>query len=66
MSTGSNFSDDLLLCPEVYVLGRSGMKEDCELLMDVLPEGWESKTANSEALKGLRKDNSAEHLLRIL
>ena len=42
------------------------MKEDWELLMDFLPEGWEGMAVKSGALKGLRRDRSAEHLLRVL
>ncbi len=42
------------------------MKEDWGLLMDFLPEGWEGMAADSGAMKGLRKDKSAEHLLRVL
>ena len=37
------------------------MKEDGQLLRDFLSEGWESMAANLGALKGLRKDKSAEH-----
>ena len=42
------------------------MNEDWELLLGFLPEGWESLAAESGALKGLRKDKSAETLLRVL
>ena len=42
------------------------MKEDRQLLRDFLPEGWESMAANLGALKGSRKDKSAEHPRRVL
>lgn len=42
------------------------MKEDWDVLLGFLPAGWEGMAAQSGALKGLRKNKSAEHLLRVL
>ena len=42
------------------------MKEDWDLLMNFLPEDWEGMAVQSGALKGLRRDRSAERLLRVL
>ena len=42
------------------------MNEDWELLVSFFPSGWEEPAAGSGALKGLRKDKSAENLLRVL
>lgn len=42
------------------------MKEDWDLLMSFLPAEWEDMAIQSGALKGLRKNKSPEHLLRVL
>lgn len=42
------------------------MDEDWQVLTGFLPEGWEGLAEASGALKGLRKDKSAENLLRVL
>ena len=41
-------------------------QEDWELLLSFLPRNWEELAVQHGALKGLRKDKSAEHLLRVL
>ena len=43
-----------------------GMREDWPLLMSFLPGNWSELAASTGALKGLRKDKSAEQLLRVL
>ena len=42
------------------------MREDWPLLVSFLPEDWSELAAKTGALKGLRKDKSAENLLRVL
>ena len=42
------------------------MKEDWELLLSFLPEGWSEMASEFNAIKGLRKDKSPEKLLRVL
>ena len=44
----------------------TGMQEDWELLVSFLPANWEELAAETGALKRLRKDKSAESLLRVL
>ena len=41
-------------------------QEDWELLLSFLPRNWQELAVQHGALKGLRKDKSAEHLLRVL
>ena len=43
-----------------------GMREDWWLLVSFLPSNWRELAASTGALKGLRKDKSAENLLRVL
>ena len=43
-----------------------GMREDWPLLVSFLPGNWRDLAASTGALKGLRKDKSAENLLRVL
>ena len=42
------------------------MREDWRLLVSFLPGNWRELAASTGALKGLRKDKSAENLLRVL
>ena len=42
------------------------MQEDWDVLSTFFPEGWRTLAAETGALKGLRKDKSAEGLLRVL
>ncbi len=42
------------------------MREDWRLLVSFLPGNWRELAAKTGALKGLRKDKSAENLLRVL
>ena len=42
------------------------MQEDWEVLVSFLPSNWRTLAAETGALKGLRKDKSAERLLRVL
>jgi len=42
------------------------MKEDWELLLSFLPEGWTEMASKFNAVKGLRKDKSPDKLLRVL
>lgn len=42
------------------------MREDWALLVSFLPANWRDLAASTGALKGLRKDKSAENLLRVL
>ena len=42
------------------------MEEDWELLLTFFPDGWEDLATECGALKGLRKDKSADSLLRVL
>ena len=42
------------------------MREDWRLLVSFLPGNWRDLAASTGALKGLRKDKSAENLLRVL
>ena len=41
-------------------------QEDWELLLSFLPRNWQELAAQHGALKGLRKNKSAEHLMRVL
>ena len=43
-----------------------GMREDWRILVSFLPGNWRELAASTGALKGLRKDKSAENLLRVL
>ena len=45
---------------------QPGMGEDWDLLVSFLPSNWQDLAAATGALKGLRKDKSAEKLLRVL
>ena len=45
---------------------KSGLQEDWELLVSFLPDNWRDLAAETGALKGLRKNKSAENLLRVL
>ncbi len=45
---------------------QPGMGEDWDLLVSFLPINWQDLAAATGALKGLRKDKSAEKLLRVL
>lgn len=42
------------------------VKEDWELLLSFLPEGWIEMASTFNAVKGLRKDKSPDNLLRVL
>ena len=42
------------------------MTEDWDLLISFLPGNWRDLAAATGALKGLRKDKSADNLLRVL
>ena len=42
------------------------MREDWQLLVSFLPGNWRDLAARTGALKGLRKDKSAENLLGVL
>ena len=44
----------------------AGLREDWRLLVSFLPGNWSDLAASTGALKGLRKDKSAENLLRVL
>ena len=44
----------------------AGMREDWRLLVSFLPGNWRELAASTGVLKGLRKDKSAENLLRVL
>jgi hypothetical protein len=44
----------------------NAVEEDWELLMSFFPVDWRGLAARSGALKGLRRDKSAESLLRVL
>ena len=44
----------------------TGMREDWGLLVSFLPDNWRELAASTGALKGLRKNKSAESLLRVL
>ena len=44
----------------------AGMREDWRVLVSFLPEQWRELAVSTGALKGLRKDKSAENLLRVL
>jgi len=46
--------------------GWSPLNEDWELLLSFLPSDWQGLAHDTGALKGLRKDKSAENLLRTL
>ena len=45
---------------------RAGLAEDWELLTAFLPLNWRELAVEAGALKGLRKDKSAENLLRLI
>ena len=45
---------------------KAGLQEDWELLVSFLPDNWQDLAAETGALKGLRKNKSAENLLRML
>ena len=45
---------------------RAGMGEDWDVLATFLPEDWRRLASETGALKGLRKDKSADGLLRVL
>ena len=45
---------------------KAGIQEDCELLVSFLPANWQDLAAETGAMKGLRKNKSAENLLRVL
>ena len=45
---------------------KDGIGEDWELLVSFLPTNWQDLAAETGALKGLRKNKSAESLLRVL
>ena len=45
---------------------KDGIQEDWELLVSFLPTNWQELAAETGALKGLRKNKSAENLLRVL
>ena len=47
-------------------IDRAGIEEDWELLVSFLPRNWRDLAAETGALKGLRKNKSAESLLRVL
>lgn len=42
------------------------MDENWDILLSMLPVGWQEKAIETKALKGLRKNKSAENLLRTL
>ena len=44
----------------------AGIEEDWELLVSFLPANWQELAAETGALKSLRKNKSAENLLRVL
>lgn len=44
----------------------NGMEEDWRVLVSFLPEDWERLAIRTDALKGLRRDKSAEQYLRTL
>ena len=44
----------------------AGMREDWRILVSFLPGNWRELAVSTGALKGLRKDKSAENLLRVL
>ena len=45
---------------------KAGIQEDWELLVSFLPANWRELATETGALKGLRKNKSAENLLRVL
>lgn len=45
---------------------RPGLAEDWDVLKSFLPANWRELAETTGALKGLRKDKSAENLLRVL
>jgi hypothetical protein len=45
---------------------KAGIQEDWEVLVSFLPDNWQDLAAETGALKGLRKNKSAENLLRVL
>ena len=55
MADMSNVEDD-----------TADIQEDWELLVSFLPTNWQDLAAETEPLKGLRKNTSAENLLRML
>ena len=46
--------------------GNPPSREDWELLLSFLPRNWQELAVQHGALKRLRKNKSAEHLLRVL
>lgn len=49
-----------------YSEDRPGLAEDWAVLESFLPANWRDLATSTGALKGLRKDKSAENLLRVL
>ena len=47
-------------------VNKAGIQEDWELLVSFLPDNWQDLATETGALKGLRKNKSAENLLRVL
>lgn len=47
-------------------MARSRTREDPPVLLSFLPANWHSLALETGALRGLRKDKSAEQLLRVL
>lgn len=45
---------------------KDGLEEDWKVLVSFLPEDWERLAIRTDALKGLRRDRSAEKCLRTL
>ena len=45
---------------------KAGIQEDWKLLVSFLPANWQDLAVETGALKGLRKNKSAENLLRVL
>ena len=45
---------------------QASIQEDWEVLVSFLPDNWQDLAAETGALKGLRKNKSAENLLRVL
>ena len=58
-----------LLCYCLYMrlaVNKEYIREDWNVLLSVFPPGWEELAQKTGALKGLRKNKSAENLLRTL
>ncbi len=47
-----------------FVKGKSAIHIAWDLLKTFFPTDWEALARTTEALKGLRQDKSADHLLR--